>query len=234
MISRRPLLNFIRPLWSRGALAAAILASAPLAARLHAEAAAPSAAPSAVQVQRAEKIAAKLGLTDAAQAARVRDLIARQYHDLSLIHAARDAALKTAKEKAATDKPAAEAAAKAARAEADAAQDTLHPQFLARLAKELTPAQIDQVKDGLTYGVLPLTFRVYQEMLPQLTADQKAQILAWLTEAREHAMDASTSEEKHGWFGKYKGRINNYLSKAGIDMKQAEHEMTARSKAETK
>jgi len=191
-------------------------------------------APSAVQVQRAEKITAALKLTDTAQAARVRDLIARQYHDLSLIHAARDAALKAAKEKAATDKPAAESAAKQARADAEAAQDKLHPEFLARLAQELTPAQVDQVKDGLTYGVLPLTFRVYQEMLPQLTADQKAQILTWLTEAREHAMDASTSEEKHGWFGKYKGRINNYLSKAGIDMKQAEKEMTARTKSENK
>jgi Spy/CpxP family protein refolding chaperone len=85
----------------------------------------------------------------------------------------------------------------------------------------------------MTYGVLPLTFRVYQEMLPNLTAEQKAQLLAWLTEAREHAMDASTSDEKHGWFGKYKGRINNYLSKAGIDMKQAEKEMTQRQKSDT-
>ena len=54
---------------------------------------------------------------------------------------------------------------------------------------------------------------------------------AWLTEAREHAMDASTSDEKHGWFGKYKGRINNFLAQAGIDMKQAEKDMFARKKA---
>ena len=87
------------------------------------------------------------------------------------------------------------------------------------------------MKDGLTYGVLPKTFQVYQEMLPDLTAEQKRQILAWLTEAREQAMDASTSDEKHAWFGKYKGRINNYLSKAGIDMKQAEKDMQARKKS---
>jgi hypothetical protein len=67
-------------------------------------------------------------------------------------------------------------------------------------------------------------------MLPNLTAEQKAQILAWLTEARELAMDGSTSDEKHGIFGKYKGRINNYLAKAGIDMKQAEKELQARNK----
>jgi hypothetical protein len=106
----------------------------------------------------------------------------------------------------------------------------LHADYLARLSAELTPAQIDQVKDGMTYGVLPLTYRVYQEMFPQLTADQKAQILAWLTEAREHAMDGGTSDEKHAWFGKYKGRINNYLSAAGYNLKQAEKEMFERKK----
>jgi hypothetical protein len=106
----------------------------------------------------------------------------------------------------------------------------LHRDYLARLAEELTPAQIDQVKDGMTYGVVPLTFRTYERMLPDLTAAQKEQILAWLIEAREHAMDAGTSKEKHAWFGKYKGKINNFLSAAGIDMKQAEKNLTSHPK----
>lgn len=199
---------------------------------LRAAAAEAAAGPSAVQRQRADKIVASLGITDSAKAARIRDAIARQYYDLSLIHAKRDAALKAAKAQATTDKAAAASVEKAARDEATAAQDVLHSQYLVRLTADLTTTQVDQVKDGMTYGVLPLTFRVYQEMLPQLTAEQKAQILAWLTEAREHAMDASTSEEKHGWFGKYKGRINNYLSKAGIDMKQAEKHLAGSKHAE--
>lgn len=190
-----------------------------------------SGAPSAVQKQRAEKIAGNLGLADAAQTARVRDLIARQYHELSLIHATRDAAIAAAKAQAGADKAVVDAAIKQARSDAEAAQDRLHPAYLARLATELAPAQVEQVKDGMTYGVLPLTYRVYQEMLPDLTDAQKAQILAWLTEAREHAMDASTSDEKHAWFGKYKGRINNFLSHAGIDMKQAEKDLKARQQA---
>jgi len=37
---------------------------------------------------------------------------------------------------------------------------------------------------------------------------------------REIAIDAETSEKKHWWFGKYKGRINNYLSAEGFDMKK--------------
>jgi hypothetical protein len=188
-------------------------------------------APLPVQVQRAEKIAMSLNLADANKTARVRDLIANQYRDLSAIHAGRDAQIKAAREIAGTDKAAADAAIQRARDAAKAAQDRLHPDYLARLAAELTPAQIDQVKDGMTYGVLPLTFRVYQEMLPDLTAEQKAQLLAWLTEARELAMDGSTSDEKHAIFGKYKGRINNYLAKAGIDMKKAEKDLQARRKA---
>jgi hypothetical protein len=74
----------------------------------------------------------------------------------------------------------------------------------------------------MTYGVLQVTYKAYQDMLPGLTSEQKKQILAWLTEARELAMDAESSEKKHAVFGKYKGRINNYLSAAGIDMKKAE------------
>ena len=68
-------------------------------------------------------------------------------------------------------------------------------------------------------------------MLPNLTAEQKSQINTYLTEAREFAMDAESSEKKHAWFGKYKGKINNYLSAAGIDMKKAGQEWEGRRKA---
>lgn len=175
--------------------------------------------------ERAEKIVAPLSLADTAQEARVRDLVAQQYLKLRDIHDARDAQLKALP---------ASAAAAARQAVTDATHArlyALHAAYLAGLSVELTPGQIEQVKDGMTYGVLPLTYRVYQEMLPDLTAEQKRQILAWLTEAREFAMDAGSSHEKHGWFGKYKGRINNYLAKAGIDMKQAEKAMLDRKNA---
>ena len=102
---------------------------------------------------------------------------------------------------------------------------------MARLEAELTPEQVNQVKDGMTYGVVPITFKRYRELLPDLTVEQQAEILANLLEAREYAMDAGSSDEKHAWFGKYKGRINNYLSAAGIDMKQAEKDLAEREKA---
>lgn len=175
--------------------------------------------------QRADKIAASLALADPTTAARVRDVIARQYVDLHALHAVRDARI--AEAKSLPDRAAATAAATVAKASINPQLTVLHAAYLARLAEDLAPAQIDRIKDGMTYGVLPLTFRVYRQMLPELTAAQNDQIFAWLTEARELATMGSTSEEKHAWFGKYKGRINNYLSAAGYDLKKAEKNLKA-------
>jgi hypothetical protein len=183
--------------------------------------------------QRADKIVATLGLNDAAKLARVRDAIAAHYQGVNAIDDSVDQRIKELKQPGSADKSAVDAEIKSVREQARPKLEAVHADFISQLARDLTPAQIDQVKDGLTYGVLPLTFRVYQEMLPNLTAEQKDQILAWLTEAREFAIDAGSSEEKHAWFGKYKGKINNYLAKAGYDMKQAEKELSARSKAAT-
>ena len=175
--------------------------------------------------QRALKISTMLALTDPAQSTRVRAFISRHYVDLHELQAWRDSGMAAAKAHA--DKATVAAALADCKATYDAKLASLHRSYLARLALELTPEQINLVKDGHTYGVLPLTFRVYQQMLPQLTSEQKAKILDLLTEAREQAMDAGSSTEKHAWFGKYKGKINNYLSSEGYNMKQAEKNLVA-------
>ena len=41
----------------------------------------------------------------------------------------------------------------------------------------------------MTYRVLPITWKAYQDMLPNLTAEQKEKMYGWLVEARELAMD---------------------------------------------
>ncbi|QDK80638.1 DUF3826 domain-containing protein [Spirosoma sp. KCTC 42546] len=169
--------------------------------------------------ERAARIVATLGLTDPQVAERVKTEIAQQYRSLNTIHESRKEALAGITEQ--TRKEA---------IEADASQKltALHREYLAVLSHDLTAQQVDMVKDGMTYGVLPITYKGYQAMLPDLTDTQKAQILAYLTEARERAMDEGTSEKKHAQFGKYKGRINNYLSAAGIDMKKASKEWEER------
>lgn len=180
--------------------------------------------------ERADKIVATLALGDAAKITRVRDAIADHYYGVNVIDDAVDARIQEVKERLSADKPAADAAVKTLREETQPQLDKIHTGFLARLSADLSPQQVEQVKDGLTYGVLPITFRGYQQLLPNLTAEQTAQILAWLQEAREHAMDAGSSDKKHAWFGKYKGKINNYLAKAGYNMKQAEKELAERNK----
>jgi hypothetical protein len=179
--------------------------------------------------KRADKIVAPLGITDDAQKTRVRDLIAQQYRTLREIHAARDARITEAKQSPG-DPAIAEGWTKVARDTASIKLTDAHRRFVARLSVELTPEHVDKVKDGMTYGVVGITYNRYLELFPSLKDEQKREILANLVEAREYAMDAGKSEEKHAIFGKYKGRINNYLSKAGYDMKQAEKTLAEKEK----
>lgn len=95
-----------------------------------------------------------------------------------------------------------------------------HILFLQELSGQLDPAGVETVKDGMTYRVLPITYAAYLDMLPGLTDAQRARIMDWLREARELAMDEGSSNAKHAVFGKYKGRINNYLSAQGYDLKK--------------
>ena len=60
------------------------------------------------------------------------------------------------------------------------------------------------------------------------------QILVWLKEAREFAVDAENSNKKHEAFGKYKGRINNYLSKRGYDLVKERQEWYKRIEKQKK
>ena len=169
--------------------------------------------------ERAAKIVAALGITESEKAKKVQAIIGGQYRNLNSIHTDRDTQIKTIKAKGET-KEITEAAVKVAEAEATAKLNKLHATYLAQLSSQLTPEQVIKVKDGMTYNVAPNTYTSYLDMIPTLNAEQKKQILVWLTEAREFAMDAESSEKKHGWFGKYKGRINNYLSAAGYDLKK--------------
>jgi hypothetical protein len=173
-----------------------------------------------VITQRAGKIVATLGIADSSKAKKVRDIITQQYRDLNNIYTERDAKIKSTKEKG-ESKEVLDAALKNIETETTEKISKVHENYLAGLSSKLTAEQVVKVKDGMTYGVLPLTYNAYLDMLPNLTEQQKTQIMAWLTEAREHAMDAESSDKKHAWFGKYKGKINNYLSAAGIDMKKA-------------
>lgn len=180
-------------------------------------------------VGRSRKIVDKLDLNNEDKAKEVTNIIANRYFKLNDIYEARDAKVKTAKESLTGD--AKNAAIKAARDEADASLYRCHFEFPADLSLFLTPEQIDAVKDGMTYGVVKVTYDSHLDMIPTLKDEEKAQIMAWLIEAREIAMDAENSNKKHEAFGKYKGRINNYLAARGYDLKAEREAWYERIKA---
>ena len=148
---------------------------------------------------RAQKIVDGLQLSDAQKAENVRNIIANRYFLLNDIHSKYDKNQQDAR---------------------DAELYKHHFELASALALYLTEEQIDAVKDGMTFGRLKRDYKAQLEMIPSLTDEEKAQILIWLREAREYAMDAADSKGKHFWFDKYRGRTNNWLSARGYDLKK--------------
>jgi len=168
--------------------------------------------------ERAAKIVEKLALNNKQKETAVTNIIAQQFRDLSKIHDGRDAEIKKVKDNGSLSKEKQNTEAEELKSKADKDIDKLHKAYLKKLGTQLNEAKITEVKDGMTYGVLPITVTAYNDMIPTLTEAHKKYIYDALVEARERAMDGGTSKEKHAWFGKYKGRINNYLSKEGYDL----------------
>jgi len=170
---------------------------------------------------RSAKIVNTLELKDSGKYNKVVDLLTDQYFKLNKVHD------KTKESIAAINSLQLAGEEKTSRIrieeEKKASQlSELHKGFIEKLQKTLADEQIEKIKDGMTYRVMPVTYTAYLDMIPALTAEQKEKLYIWLKEARELAMDEGSSEDKHKVFGKYKGRINNYLSTQGYDMKAEE------------
>lgn len=166
-------------------------------------------------LKRSQKIVDKLDLKDKAQAEAVLHIIANRYFELNDIYEVRDQKLAEAKQLEGEMK---QLKSDLAKYECDSKLYRSHFAFPATLGIYLNDEQVTAVIDGMTYGVVKVTYDSHLDMIPSLTEEEKTQILAWLVEARELAVDAENSNKKHGVFGKYKGRINNYLSKRGYDL----------------
>jgi hypothetical protein len=109
-----------------------------------------------------------------------------------------------------------------------------HDRFLAALSTELTPDQIETVKDQLTYGKVKFTYDAYCSIIPNLTDEQKAKILDLLKQAREVAMEGGSAGEKDMIFQQYKDQINTWLNNQGIDVDKATKEWTKQQKTLSK
>ncbi len=164
-------------------------------------------------VKRSQKIVDGLALTDAQKAENVRNIIANRYFLLNEIHSKYD------------------------KKQQDALQAELykhHFELQSALSLYLTDEQVDAVKDGMTFGRLKRDYNATLDMIPSLTEEEKAQVLIWLKEAREYAMDAADSKGKHFWFDKYRGRTNNWLSARGYDLQKERDNWMKRLEKEKK
>jgi hypothetical protein len=157
--------------------------------------------------KRTAGILAVLALEDAAKTDRLHDLIIAHYRALRDWHDSNDAKLKEGSDE---EKKAIKSSLQ-----------TVHDKFLTALGSDLSPEQVDKVKECMTYNKVRVTYDAYCEIVPNLTAEEKDKMLQWLKQAREEAMDAGSSQEKDAVFNKYKGRINNFLSANGHDLKKA-------------
>ncbi|GAB3018215.1 DUF3826 domain-containing protein [Niabella terrae] len=180
--------------------------------------------------QRAQKILEPIKFEDTLKLNRVRDLIADEYVAIKRLDEKKEQALAQAKT-ASGSREKLERATEKINKQDLADRKLLNTRYLKSLGKELTNAQIETVANGMTYYVLPKTYQAHLEMIPTLKEEEKKYIYDALLEARYLALTAGSSDAKHAWFGKYKGRINNYLSARGYDLKKEREAWNARIKA---
>lgn len=179
-------------------------------------------------LDRARKVTDALNMTGTEKGEQVKNIVANRYFKLNDIYEERDSLNKAASALNGAQKKQAQAFAESQK---DQKLYRSHFGFIADLSQFLDDSQIETVKDVMTYNVVKVTYEAQCDMIPTLKEEEKTQILAWLKEAREYAIDAESSRKKHEAFGKYKGRINNYLSKRGYNLQKEREEWAKRVKA---
>lgn len=179
-------------------------------------------------MQRSKNVTDALNISGTEKGEQVLNIVANRYFKLNDIYAERDSLKAVAKTMTGEEK-------KRKMEYAEMLKDQKlyksHFGFIADLSVYLTDAEVETVKDVLTYNVVNVTYKAQCDMIPTLKEEEKVQILAWLKEGREYAIDAESSKKKHEAFGKYKGRINNWLSKRGYNLTKEREEWAKRVKA---
>ena len=179
-------------------------------------------------VQRSKKVTDALKISDTEKGKEVLNIVANRYFKLNDIYSERDSIKAVAKTLTGDAK---KQKMEFAEMQKDQKLYKSHFGFIADLSVYLTDKEIETVKDVLTYNVVNVTYSAQCDMIPTLKEEEKVQIMAWLKEGREYAIDAESSKKKHETFGKYKGRINNWLSKRGYNPTKEREEWAKRVKA---
>ena len=70
----------------------------------------------------------------------------------------------------------------------------------------------------MTHNMLIDRYNAFMTMVPHMAKEDQIRVHNWLIEAREFSMDFETPRKMRQMFTKYRGRINNYLSKRGYTL----------------
>lgn len=177
--------------------------------------------------QKTAKVMDKLSLTNDSIRENIQIVIANRYMELREIHLNYDErnrkieAMGLPKEKAADELE---------RSYYQYNSDLYRSRFgyIAWLSFYLNNEQVETIKDAMTYNLFQVRYNDFLDLLPNLTEADKNRVHHWLVEAREFSMDFETPRKMRQMFTKYRGRINNYLSSRGYDLRKATEEQKAR------
>jgi len=156
---------------------------------------------------------ASLQLTDATKAARVTALVAAHLtevrdwnntHPYSTVPAGIDPA--TGKPLSSMDRQI---------IAVSAMPHSVHDSLMNGLRRELTPDQVAAILDKYTIGKVAFTLNGYKAIVPDLTPQEEATILANLQQAREQAIDYKNAKQISAIFEIYKTKCEQYLNSNG-------------------
>ncbi len=175
---------------------------------------------------RAAAIVSKLNIKDEHKRKQTQSLLTDHFKELETIFDNRKKEMQNAE--TAGSKELADSRARTAWDAANGKLNKLYAAFLGKLSILLTLDETEMLKDQMTENGLQREYNHYLTLLPNLSAQQKLQVTAYLKEARENAMNAATAQNRVEWFIKFRGRANNYLAAAGYDLRKATEELEAK------
>jgi hypothetical protein len=97
---------------------------------------------------------------------------------------------------------------------------SVHDSLMNVLNKELSNEQVEAVLDKYTIGKVTFTLQGYKAIVPDLKPEEEAQILVYLKQAREQAIDYKNMKEISAIFEIYKTKCEQYLNSNGRNWHQ--------------
>lgn len=167
----------------------------------------------AVAERRSSGMVEALKLEDADKSARIKQHVVNFIITLKNIHEGKDAPTGDAKQ-----------------AELEKARDALYGGLD---AEQLTEAQKLVIKNGLSANHYRINYDAFLNLVPTLTDEEKQYIHEQLAEVCERAILLNSGEAKGELFKNRRGRINNYLSERGYDLKALSEVRNARLRSGT-